>query len=248
MDSKETQQQQQPQENAITPDSLPMLHLHLPQQPLMLEGSSSHYPVTIQEQQLMLEGPSSHYPVATQEQPLMLEGSSSHYPVATQEQPSMQRGVIDGGAANVMLPRGSDIATELVAFLNQEPRDVCILSATGAVSSAWLQSNSPLEIVKYEGLHDIVRLSGTFSSTECHDGTVTITGNLIVSLAGPDNKLVGGRVGGRLVAGSPVQSQGPQFSSESSEETVSEPLVYQVGNSTSQPPHHLHFWPGNNPQ
>ncbi|KAG2303281.1 hypothetical protein Bca52824_031932 [Brassica carinata] len=181
---------------------------------------------------------------------------------------------------------GEDIARKLVEFMNQEPREVYILSATGAVSSAVLQSKTPLGVVKYEGLYYITDMSGTFLNTESDDGaTVTRTGKLSVSLTSPVAKSVGGCVGGMLVAGSQVQvlvgiigpeevklsaasapanvfsssgggggpgfpqSQGPQRSSESAEENASKsPLLHQVGNSTPQPPHRRHLWPGNNPQ
>ena len=43
-----------------------------------------------------------------------------------------------------------DIAIKLVEFMNQEPREVCILSASGVVSIAVLQSDNPLGFVKYE--------------------------------------------------------------------------------------------------
>lgn len=55
-----------------------------------------------------------------------------------------------------------------------------------------------------QGVYDIIAMSGSFLNTESN-GTVTRTGNLNVSLAGPDFKIVGGCVGGMLVAGSPVQ-------------------------------------------
>lgn len=49
-------------------------------------------------------------------------------------------------------------------------------------------------------------MSGTFLNTESYDGaTVTRTGNLNVSLAGPDAKIWAGRVGGMLVAVSEVK-------------------------------------------
>ncbi|KAF8104225.1 hypothetical protein N665_0176s0036 [Sinapis alba] len=100
---------------------------------------------------------------------------------------------------------GEDIATKLLAFMNQEPHEVYILSASGAVSIAVIQSNNPLGFVKYEGLYDIIKLSGIFSNTESNGATVTKTGNLKVSLAGPDCKVVGGSVCGMLVAASQVQ-------------------------------------------
>lgn len=58
-----------------------------------------------------------------------------------------------------------------------------------------------------QGLYVITDLSGTFWNTESNDGgaTVTRTGNLRVSLAGPDCKVVCGCVCGMLVAGSQVE-------------------------------------------
>ena len=136
---------------------------------------------------------------------------------------------------------------KLVAFANQEPRDVCILSVSGAVSSAVIQSHNPFGLVKLEvyitfhvlvqavvlascsdlssvyvcmqGLYVITHMSGTFSNTESN-GTVTRTGNLTVSLAGPDFMVVGGFVGGMLVAGSQVQ--------------VTKPFIVELVNGTLQ--------------
>ncbi|CAN6880024.1 hypothetical protein Bca4012_070992 [Brassica carinata] len=161
---------------------------------------------------------------------------------------------------------GEDIAMKLVAFANQEPRDVCILSVSGAVSSAVIQSHNPFGLVKLEGLYVITHMSGTFSNTESN-GTVTRTGNLTVSLAGPDFMVVGGFVGGMLVAGSQVQvivgtfepervklraalesadvlnsngGGGPGLpQSQGPSESSEENASKSLGNSTPQPPHHL---------
>uniref|UniRef100_A0A0D3CBG2 AT-hook motif nuclear-localized protein n=1 Tax=Brassica oleracea var. oleracea TaxID=109376 RepID=A0A0D3CBG2_BRAOL len=172
---------------------------------------------------------------------------------------------------------GEDIAIKLVEFMNQEPREVCILSASGVVSIAVLQSDNPLGFVKYEGLYVITDMSGTFWNTESDDGaTVTRTGNLRVTLAGPDCKVVWGCVGGMLVAGSQVQvivgtftregvklsaasapanalsltgGSGPGLpQSQGPSESLEENASKSLGNSTPQPPHHLPLWPGNNPQ
>ncbi|EFH44287.1 hypothetical protein ARALYDRAFT_914905 [Arabidopsis lyrata subsp. lyrata] len=100
---------------------------------------------------------------------------------------------------------GEDIATKVMAFTNQGPRAICILSATGAVTNVKLrQATNPSGIVKYEGRFEIISLSGSFLNSESN-GTVTKTGNLSVSLAGQDGGIVGGSVAGMLVAGSQVQ-------------------------------------------
>ncbi|CAF2069497.1 hypothetical protein YC2023_008163 [Brassica napus] len=100
---------------------------------------------------------------------------------------------------------GEDIAMKVVAFTHQGPRAICILSATGAVSSVMFrQSSNPNGVVKYEGPYEIISMSGSFLNTESN-GTVTKTGSLSVSLARPDGQVVGGCVAGMLVAGSQVQ-------------------------------------------
>ncbi|CAN8231557.1 unnamed protein product [Cochlearia groenlandica] len=100
---------------------------------------------------------------------------------------------------------GEDIALKVMAFTNQGPRAICILSATGAVSNAKLrQATSSSGVANYEDLYEIVSLSGSFLNTECN-GTVTKSGNLSVSLAGPNGQVIGGSVAGMLIAGSQVQ-------------------------------------------
>jgi len=102
---------------------------------------------------------------------------------------------------------GEDIATKILAFTNQGPRAICILSATGAVTNVMLRqanNSNPTGTVKYEGRFEIISLSGSFLNSESN-GTVTKTGNLSVSLAGHEGRIVGGCVDGMLVAGSQVQ-------------------------------------------
>ena len=55
-----------------------------------------------------------------------------------------------------------------------------------------------------QGPYVITNMSGTFSNTESN-GTLTITGDLSVTLANHNGKIVGGIVAGMLVAGSQVQ-------------------------------------------
>ncbi|KAL0694874.1 hypothetical protein Bca4012_062054 [Brassica carinata] len=307
MDSKETHQHQNGNatelagptstSQAMNLLSVGALSLRQPQQPLMLNGSP--YSVATQQpgmqrgtEQLARGSPRKYAPDA------VIDGDANAGPPAKRRMgrplgsrnKKQNRNALGGEGKEesitahiIHVNAGEDIAMKLVEFMNQEPRDVCILSASGAVSLAVLQSNNPLGFVFFEGQYIITDMSGVFSNTESN-GTVTRTGNLKVSLAGPDYKVVGGCVGGKLVAGSEVQvivgtfdlkrvklsaasapanvfsssggggpgfpqSQGPQRSNESSKENASKsPLLHQVGNSTPQPPHHRHLWPGNNPQ
>ncbi|CAN7041984.1 unnamed protein product [Brassica oleracea var. botrytis] len=210
MDSKETQQQQN--RNAAAPLAGPTstsqaMHnrsdLRQPQpqpDPLVLDGAPNSLPV---QQPWMLLGVEQLARARARAYAPRDGGDSGGG--ANAGPPAKGRGEEGSLTAHVInINAGEDIAAKLVAFMNQEPRHVCVLSALGDVSIAELQSNNSLGLVKYEGPYVITNMSGTFSNTESN-GTVTRTGNLNVSLAGPDFKIVGGCVGGMLVAGSPVQ-------------------------------------------
>ncbi|GLU00665.1 hypothetical protein SLE2022_180140 [Rubroshorea leprosula] len=100
---------------------------------------------------------------------------------------------------------GEDIAAKIMAFSQQGPRAVCILSANGAVSTVTLsQPSSSGGTVTYEGRFEILCLSGSYLLTS-NSGPRNRTGGLSVSLASPDGRVIGGGVGGMLIAASPVQ-------------------------------------------
>jgi hypothetical protein len=62
----------------------------------------------------------------------------------------------------------------------------------------------------FQGRFEILSLSGSFLLTDT-GGTHTRTGGLSVSLAGSDGRVIGGGVGGLLMAASPVQVTTLQF-------------------------------------
>ncbi|KAH1106942.1 hypothetical protein J1N35_010710 [Gossypium stocksii] len=100
---------------------------------------------------------------------------------------------------------GEDIATKIMSFSQQGPRAVCILSANGAVSTVTLlQPSSSGGTVTYEGRFEILCLSGSYLLIS-NNGSCSRSGALSVSLATPDGRVIGGGVGGMLVAASPVQ-------------------------------------------
>uniref|UniRef100_A0A5B7BZJ9 AT-hook motif nuclear-localized protein n=1 Tax=Davidia involucrata TaxID=16924 RepID=A0A5B7BZJ9_DAVIN len=100
---------------------------------------------------------------------------------------------------------GEDIATKILSFSQQRPRAVCILSANGAVSAVRLrQPASSGSTVTYEGHFEILCLSGSYLVAES-GGPRNRTGGLSVSLCSPDGHVIGGGVGGMLIAASPVQ-------------------------------------------
>ncbi|XP_075109400.1 AT-hook motif nuclear-localized protein 8 isoform X3 [Nicotiana tabacum] len=100
---------------------------------------------------------------------------------------------------------GEDISSKVMAFSQQGPRAVCILSANGAVSNVTLrQPAMGGGTVTYEGRFEIISLSGSFLLSESN-GSRSRTGGLSVSLSGPDGRVLGGGVAGMLMAATPVQ-------------------------------------------
>ncbi|KAG6593670.1 AT-hook motif nuclear-localized protein 9 [Cucurbita argyrosperma subsp. argyrosperma] len=100
---------------------------------------------------------------------------------------------------------GEDVAAKIMSFSQQGPRIVCILSANGAVSTVTLrQPSTSGGTVTYEGRFEIICLSGSYSLGDI-SGSRNRTGGLSVSLASPDGRVIGGGVGGALIAATPVQ-------------------------------------------
>ncbi|KAL6550499.1 hypothetical protein OROMI_020987 [Orobanche minor] len=100
---------------------------------------------------------------------------------------------------------GEDIASKIMAFSQQGPRTVCILSANGAICNVTLRQPAMSGgTVTYEGRFEIISLSGSFLLSESN-GNRSRTGGLSVSLAGSDGRVLGGGVAGMLKAASPVQ-------------------------------------------
>ncbi|CAN4097830.1 unnamed protein product [Withania somnifera] len=98
---------------------------------------------------------------------------------------------------------GEDIASTLMAFSEQGPRTVCILSAHGAICNVTLRQPAiGGSTVAYEGRFEIISLSGSLLRSESNS---TRTNNLSVSLAGSDGRVLGGGVAGMLMAATPVQ-------------------------------------------
>ncbi|GAB2224566.1 hypothetical protein Droror1_Dr00005328 [Drosera rotundifolia] len=100
---------------------------------------------------------------------------------------------------------GEDVMMKIISFSQQGPRAICILSASGAVSSVTLrQPDSSGGTLTYEGRFEILSLTGSFMPSET-GGIRNRSGGMSVSLASPDGRVVGGGVAGLLVAASPVQ-------------------------------------------
>ncbi|CAD5326433.1 unnamed protein product [Arabidopsis thaliana] len=105
----------------------------------------------------------------------------------------------------IVVSIGEDIASKVISFSHQGPRAICVLSASGAVSTATLLQPAPSHgTIIYEGLFELISLSTSYLNTTDNDYP-NRTGSLAVSLASPDGRVIGGGIGGPLIAASQVQ-------------------------------------------
>ncbi|XVF57174.1 hypothetical protein PTKIN_Ptkin06aG0182700 [Pterospermum kingtungense] len=97
---------------------------------------------------------------------------------------------------------GEDVFQRIMMFMQQSKREICILSASGTISSAALrQPATSGGSIAYEGRFEIISLSGSYVWTELGGRT----GGLSVCLSTSDGQIIGGGVGGPLKAAGPVQ-------------------------------------------
>lgn len=140
----------------------------------------------------------------------------------------------------ITVKAGEDIASKIMAFSQQGPRTVCILSANGAICNVTLRQPAMSGgTVTYEGRFEIISLSGSFSLSESN-GSRSRTGGLSVSLAGSDGRVLGGGVAGLLIAATPVQVIVGSFVAEGKKSNSNAPTTIP----SSAPPHNmLNFGP-----
>ncbi|GFP99291.1 putative DNA-binding protein escarola [Phtheirospermum japonicum] len=100
---------------------------------------------------------------------------------------------------------GEDVAAKILAFAQQRSRALCVMSANGSVSAITLrQPTASGATVTYEGRFEILCLSGSYLVAES-GGPHNRTGGISISVCSPDGHIIGGAIGGRLIAASPVQ-------------------------------------------
>ncbi|KAG6632191.1 AT-hook motif nuclear-localized protein 9-like isoform X2 [Carya illinoinensis] len=105
----------------------------------------------------------------------------------------------------VPIQTGEDIVSKISSLSQKGPRAVCILSATGLVSSVIIRKpGSSGGISRYEGRFEILSLSGSYTFGEM-GGVHRKNGMLSVSLAEPDGRVFGGGIAGALIAAGPTQ-------------------------------------------
>ncbi|KAK6137609.1 hypothetical protein DH2020_028635 [Rehmannia glutinosa] len=106
---------------------------------------------------------------------------------------------------------GEDIAAKILAFAQQRPRALCVMSANGSVSAITLrQPTSSGGTVTYEVKTLLIRsiqilcLSGSYLVAE-NGGPLNRTGGISISVCSPDGHIIGGAIGGKLIAANSVQ-------------------------------------------
>ncbi|KAK7346838.1 hypothetical protein VNO80_21361 [Phaseolus coccineus] len=105
----------------------------------------------------------------------------------------------------ILVESGEDITAKIMAFSQQGPRTVCILSAIGAICNVTLRQPALSGgTATYEGRFEIISLSGAMQQSESN-GERSRTCTLNVTLAGSDGRVLGGGVAGTLTAASTVQ-------------------------------------------
>ncbi|XP_076953280.1 AT-hook motif nuclear-localized protein 5-like [Bidens hawaiensis] len=100
---------------------------------------------------------------------------------------------------------GEDVAEKILSFAQQRQRALCILSGNGSVSTVTLrQFTSSGGTVTYEGRFEILCLSGCYLLAETGSPR-NRTGGLSISVCNSDGQVLGGAIGGKLIASTLVQ-------------------------------------------
>ncbi|GMH00577.1 hypothetical protein Nepgr_002416 [Nepenthes gracilis] len=99
------------------------------------------------------------------------------------------------------IANGCDIVDSISVFARRRQRGVCILSGTGTVTNVTLrQPASPGAVVTLHGRFEILSLSGSFLPPPAPPSASALT----IYMAGGQGQVVGGSVGGPLLASGPV--------------------------------------------
>ncbi|WJX60365.1 hypothetical protein P8452_45583 [Trifolium repens] len=106
--------------------------------------------------------------------------------------PRAMAGRAVSGLGSLLNTEGEDIIARIQSFYEQAPDDFRIRSANGVISNAILgNAVSPVPMT-FEGMCEILSLTGSFGANE--NGIVT------VSLANKEGHVIGGRVVGEMMA------------------------------------------------
>ncbi|CAN1333099.1 AT-hook motif nuclear-localized protein 1 [Linum perenne] len=103
----------------------------------------------------------------------------------------------------IHVEKGQDISARIISFCQRGRRNICILSATGLISTVTLRLLGSYTHT-YSGQFELVLLSGSFTPAK-NEGPTSKTGGMSIMFARPDGGIVGGGVAGVLVAATRVQ-------------------------------------------
>ncbi|XAR53572.1 hypothetical protein NMG60_11022183 [Bertholletia excelsa] len=97
---------------------------------------------------------------------------------------------------------GEDVYQKIMSFVQQSKCEVCVLSASGSISTPSLrQPATSGGNITYEGQFDILSLTGSYIRTEFGGRN----GGVSVCLSSTGGQIIGGGIGGPLKAAGPVE-------------------------------------------
>ncbi|KAK4771958.1 hypothetical protein SAY86_013733 [Trapa natans] len=115
---------------------------------------------------------------------------------------------------------GKDVVQRIMLFVQQSKRGICVISATGSLSSASLRHRDTSGgTATYEGYFKIVTLTGSYLPNDLG----VRTGGLSICLSDSSGHVVGGSVAGPLMAAGQVQVILASFSVHSKDTSTSNP-------------------------
>ncbi|KAK7404815.1 hypothetical protein VNO78_05791 [Psophocarpus tetragonolobus] len=101
---------------------------------------------------------------------------------------------------------GEDLVSTIMSFYDKGPRAVCVLSATGSLSSVALREHSISNVVtRYEGTFEILSLTGSCAYISSPTGLIRKTSKLTASLAKGNGMVFGGVLESALASVCPIQ-------------------------------------------
>ncbi|CAO2837026.1 unnamed protein product [Amaranthus hypochondriacus] len=138
-----------------------------------------------------------------QQQKHFIPGSSCHSSSASSKKSNFDAVGAQGLTVHVInVVAGEDVGQKIMLFMQQSRKELCILSASGSISNASLrQPATSGGSIAYEGRFDIISLSGSYVRSDLGGKA----GGLSACLINTNGQIVGGGVGGPLIAAGPVE-------------------------------------------
>ncbi|KMS98117.1 hypothetical protein BVRB_4g095620 [Beta vulgaris subsp. vulgaris] len=132
-----------------------------------------------------------------------IPGSSSHSSSASSKKSNLNSVGGQGFTPHVInVAAGEDVGQKIMLFMQQARRELCILSASGSIANASLRQPAISGgSIAYEGRFDIISLTGSYVRSDLGGKA----GGLSACLLNTNGQIVGGGVGGPLIAAGPVE-------------------------------------------